>query len=98
MRLARALQFLFLLFLWVTLFGGEVGESACFVDDVSNDYIQAPASPVQQLAEKAPAHVILQGSFNLPEARMLRAAVVPSVELSFSSASDLLRLLSIQRK
>jgi hypothetical protein len=98
MHVTKVLQFLCLLFLSTALFGGEVGESACFVDDISNDYIQAPASPVQQLAEKAPAHVILQGSFNLPEARMLRAAVVPSVELSFSSASDLLRLLSIQRK
>ena len=62
MRLVRALKFLLLLWLAVTLFGCEVGESACF--DISNDYIGAPASPVHQLAQRAPAHVVFQGSFN----------------------------------
>src|SRR6201987_1675940 len=62
MRLVAALKFLFLLLLAVLLFGSEVGESACLVDDVSNDYILAPASPVHQLVQRAPAHVIFQGS------------------------------------
>ena len=61
MCLVRALK---LLLLVVVLFGAEVGESACFVDDISNDYIGAPASPVHQLAQRAPAHVVFQGSFN----------------------------------
>ena len=98
MRLVRALKFLFLLLLAVTLFGGEVGESACFVDDISNDYIRAPASPVYQLAQRPPAHVIFQGSFKVPEELTRKLAVIPSGEASCSSASDLLRLLSIQRK
>jgi len=98
MRLVRALKFLFLLLLAVTLFGGEVGESACFVDDISNDYIGAPASPVRQLAQRAPAHVIFQGSFKVADELTLKLAVIPSGEAPRSSTSDLLRLLSIQRK
>ena len=95
MCLVRALK---LLLLAVALFGAEVGESACFVDDFSNDYIQAPASPVEQLAERASAHVIPQGSVNVAEELILNLAVIPSVDLLSSSASDLLRLVSIQRK
>jgi hypothetical protein len=98
MRLVKAVQFLALLLLMVALFGGEVVESACFVNDVSNDYIQAPASPVHQFAKKAPADVVTQSSVNVAEALIPNVAVIPSVELSRSSASDLLRLLSIQRK
>jgi len=95
MRLVRALK---LLLLAVALFGAEVGESACFVDDFSNDYIQAPASSVEQLAKRAPAHLIFQGSFKVPEERTRKLAIIPSCEASRSSASELLRLLSIQRK
>jgi hypothetical protein len=98
MRLVRALKFLFLLLLAVLLFGGEVGESACLVDDISNDYILAPASPVLQLVQRAPAHLIFQGSFKVADELTLKLAVIPSGEASRSSASDLLRLLSIQRK
>jgi len=95
MCLVRALK---LLLLAVALFGAEVGESACFVDDFSNDYIQAPASSVDQLAKRVPAHLIFQGSFKVPEERTRKLAVTPSCEASRSSASELLRLLSIQRK
>ena len=98
MRLVRALKFLFLLLLAVPVFGGEVVESACLVDDISNDYILGPASPVHQLVQRAPAHVILQGSFKVADELTLKLAVIPSGEASRSSASDLLRLLSIQRK
>jgi len=98
MRLARVLKFLFLLLLAVLLFGGEVRESACLVDDISNDYILAPASPVHQLVQRVPAHVIFQGSFKVADDLTLKLAVIPSGETSRSSASDLLRLLSIQRK
>ena len=98
MRLVAALKFLFLLLLAVLLFGGEVGESACLVDDVSNDYILAPASPVHQLVQRAPAHVIFQGIFTVADELILELALIPPGEASRSSASDLLRLLSIQRK
>ena len=93
------LQFLFLLLLAVALFGGEVVESACFVDDVSNDYIQAPpASPVHKLPRSAGSHVMSQGSINLTEELILTLAVAPPIEPAPSSASDLLQLISIQRK
>jgi hypothetical protein len=48
------LQFLFLLLLAVALFGGEVAESTCLVNDVSNDYIQAPPASltVSQFLDK----------------------------------------------
>jgi hypothetical protein len=98
MRLVKAIQFLSLLLLMAALFGGEVVESACFVNDVSNDYIQAPASPAHQFAKKAPVDVASQSSVNVAEEVTPEAAVIPSVEPSRPSASDLLRLLSIQRK
>jgi len=98
MRLVRALNFLFLLLLAVPLFGGEVAESACLVDDISNDYILAPASPVHRLVQRAPTHVIFQGNFKVAHESTLKLSVIPSAEASRSSASDLLRLLSIQRK
>jgi hypothetical protein len=97
MRLVRALQFLFLLLLALALFGGEVAESACFVNDVSNDYIQAPTSPSLQFAKKAPA-VMFQTNVNVAEELILNHVVTPSIEPAPCSASDLLRLLSIQRK
>jgi hypothetical protein len=98
MRLVRALQFLFLLLLASALFGGEVVESACFVDDVSNDYVQTPASFAHQFAKKAQADVIPQASIKVAEELILNLPVLPPIEPASSSASDLLRLLSIQRK
>jgi hypothetical protein len=95
MCLVRALK---LLLLVVVLFGAEVGESACFVDDISNDYIQAPASSAEQLAKGASAHLIFKGSFKVADELIPRLAVIPSGEASRSSVSDLLGLLSIQRK
>ena len=98
MRWVKALRFLSLLLLMVALFGGEVVESACFVNDVSNDYIQAPASPAERFAKKAPVNVMSQTSISVTEEFILSLAVTPSIEPAPSSASDLLRLLSIQRK
>jgi hypothetical protein len=97
MRLVR-LRFLFLVLLALVLFGGEVVESACCVDDVSNDYIQPAASSVQKFAKKPPAHVLLQRSINLKEELILPFSVVPSIESDHSAGSDLLRLTSIQRE
>ena len=97
MRLVRALQILFLLSLAVALFGGEVAESACFVNDVSNDYIQAPASRAHQFAKTALSNVLSQNNTNVAE-ELILLAVTPPIEPAPSSTSDLLRLLSIQRK
>ena len=98
MRLVKAFQFLFLLFLGLALFGGEVVESACFVNDVSNDYVQAPAPPAPQASQRAAAVVIAQRSINVAQESSLNPAIIPSLELSSCSAADLLRLLSIQRE
>jgi hypothetical protein len=98
MRLVRALQFLFLVLLALVLFGGEVVESACCVDDVSNDYIRPAASSVQKFAKNPPAHVLLQRSINLKEELVLPLSVVPSIEPDHSAGSDRLRLTSIQRE
>lgn len=98
MRLVKVLQFFWLLFLAVALFGGEVAESACFVNDVSNDYIQEPASPAHRFANQAPVIVMSQNSINVADELILNLAVAPPTEPAPSSASDLLRLLSIQRK
>ena len=88
------LQFLFLLLLAVALFGGEVAESTCLVNDVSNDSIQAPASPVHKLRQRA----MSQRNINLTEELILTLAGAPPLEPAPSSASDLLQLISIQRK
>jgi hypothetical protein len=97
MRLIRILQFFFLVLLAIVLFGGEVVESACFVDDVSNDYIQAPAPSVQKFAKKTRAHAILQRRINLREELILPFVVVSSIEPD-NSDSDLLQLIAIQRE
>jgi hypothetical protein len=98
MRLAKVLQFFCLLSLAVALFGGEVVESACFVNDVSNDYVQAPASPSHQFAKKAPADVVSQSNVGITEKLVLNFALTISIKPAPASTSDLLRLLSIQRK
>ncbi|MGB2663785.1 MAG: hypothetical protein WAK48_07270 [Candidatus Acidiferrum sp.] len=98
MRFVKVLQFFCLLLVAVALFGGEVVESACFVNDVSNDYIQAPAPPAHQFAKKAPANMMSQNSIKVAEELILNLAVAPSIAPAPSSASNLLRLLSIQRK
>jgi len=93
------LQFLFLLLLAVALFGSEAAESACFVDDVANDYIQTPpASLANKLPRSARTHVMSQRSINLAEELKLTLTVDPPIEPAPSSASDLLQLISIQRK
>jgi hypothetical protein len=98
MHLVKVLQFFCLLLLAAALFGGEVLESACFVNDVSNDYIQAPVTPAHQFAKKVPPDVVSQRSTNIAEELILNLAVAPPIEPAPSSSSDLLRLLSIQRK
>jgi hypothetical protein len=97
MRLVKVLQFFCLLLLAVALFGGEVVESACFVNDVSNDYLQTSAL-AHQFAKKAPANAMSQNSINVAEELILILAVAPPIEPAPSSASNLLRLFSIQRK
>ena len=101
MRLDRSLRFICLLLLALALFGGEVGESACFVDDISNDYIQAPASPAHKFAVFASANVMSQSGATrdatFTEQLIRNLGVTPSIEWAFS-ASDLLRLLAVQRK
>jgi hypothetical protein len=98
MRLVKALQFIGLLILVTVLFGGEVLESACFIDDVSNDYIQAPASSDHGLTKKAPADVVPQSNVNFAQESIPNLAVILPVQPSHSSALTLLQLLCIQRK
>jgi hypothetical protein len=81
----------------VALFGGEVVESSCFVNNVSNDYIQARASPTHQFAKKAPSDVLSQSSV-FAEELIPSFSVAISIEPAPSVISDLLRLISIQRK
>jgi hypothetical protein len=77
---------------------GEVVESVCFVNDVSNDYIQAPSSPIHQLAKKAPANVVPPRSIADKEELILNLPMVPSMEPVLLSSPDLLRFISVQRK
>jgi len=98
MRLVRVLQFLSLLSLAIALYGGEVIESARFVNDVSNDYIESPASPAGKFGEIALVDVMSQRGAKVAQKMILNLAGLPSIEPVLSSASDFLGLLSIQRK
>lgn len=98
MRFVRALQLGFLLFLALALFGSEIGESARFIDDSSNDYIEATSSLGHKVAGKAPT-VVFRTNTAVTEELVVTPAVIPCTEPAvFSSGQDLLRLLSIQRK
>jgi hypothetical protein len=96
MRLNRVFQFLLLLLLAMAVYGGEVVESACFVDDISNDCIAAPASTVHKYPETALSRVDSPQSIRMTTEWIATLAGIPSVAPTRSS--DLLWLLSIQRK
>ena len=98
MRFARVLQLVFLLSLALTVFGSEIVESARFIDDTSNDYIEAPSSFVHKVSKKAPI-VVFQTNTTMTEELVVILAVISCSEPAvFSSGRSLLRLLSIQRK
>jgi hypothetical protein len=94
----KVMQSFCLFLVVVALFGGEVVESACLVNDVSNDYVQAPAPPAHQVAKRPPANVMSQNSIKVKEELILNLLVAPSIAPAPSSASSLLQLLSIQRE
>ena len=98
MRLLKALQILFLLSLTLALFGGELVESYSLTDDVSNDLIQVSATPVHKCANLASCDLIQQEVVTAVEKLTVNPAVISFAGRDSSSASDLLRLLSIQRK
>jgi hypothetical protein len=78
MRLNRAFQLLVLL-LAMAVYGGEVVESACFVDDISNDCIAAPASPVHKYSETALPPVDSPRSIRITTEWIATLAGIPSV-------------------
>ena len=98
MRFVKTLRFLLLLSLTLGLFGGEIGESVRLADDTSNDFVQVSAKPIDNCGEIAPGDFISQGSIVVTEGLVPNFAVIPFAKLVPFSASDLLRLISIQRK
>jgi hypothetical protein len=98
MRFVKTLRFLFLLSLTLGLFGGEISESVRLADDTSNDFVQVSAKPIDNCGEIATGDFISQGSTVVAEGLVPNFAVIPFAKLVPFSASDLLRLISIQRK
>ena len=98
MRFVKALRFLFLLSLTLGLFGGEISESIRLADDTSNDFVQVSAMHIHKCLEIASGHLFFQGSVGVAEELVPNLVFVPFAKPAPSSASDLLRLLSIQRK
>lgn len=95
-------RFDFLVLLSLALFCGELSESARLVDDVSNDLVQVSAARVSNSAETNwriyRRDGISRQACRVFEEPVRGLAVIPSTPLAISSAQDLLRLLSIQRK
>ena len=102
MRFVQRFDFLFLLSLALALFCGELSESARLVDDVSNDFVQVSAGRVSNSAE-TDWRIYRRDGISRQACRVFEEpvrglSVIPSKQLAISSAQDLLRLLSIQRK
>jgi len=98
MRFAKLLRFLFLFSLTLSVFGGELGESCRLADDVSNDFVRVSATPIYKVAEVAPRRLTSQRSIAITEELVPYLAISPFAKPARSSASDLLHLVSIQRK
>ena len=98
MRFAKVMRFLFTLALTLGVFSGELVEISRLVDDVSNDFVQVSATPIHKCAQIAPGRLSSHKSISLAEDVVPGPAFIPSIKPSLSSAPDLLRLLSIQRK
>jgi hypothetical protein len=98
MRLARALQLLFVLSLGLCLFGGELGESLRLADDVSNDLVQISPTHVVKSDEATFQDVYSQRGITA-EAEFIQGLMLISFAQRTSfSISDLLSLTCIQRK
>jgi hypothetical protein len=98
MRFVKALRFLFLLSLALGLCGGEISESVRLADDTSNDFVQVSAKPIHNCGKIALGDLISQGSIVVAQGLVPNIAVIPFAKPAPFSASDLLRLISIQRK
>jgi len=94
----KKLRVLFLLSLSLGLFGSELCESFRLADDVSNDLVQVSVGRIHKSVETASQDLIPQRCIVVAEELVLDLAGLPSVEPAPSSGSDLLRLISIQRK
>jgi hypothetical protein len=98
MRFVRQFQLLFLLLLTLGLFCGELGESLRLADDVSNDFVEVSVATISTGAEMAKWDLSSRRGVTVFEESIRSLAVIPSTALAISSAQDLLRFLSIQRK
>jgi len=98
MRLARAIQFLFVLSLGLGLFGGELGESFRLADDVSNDLVQVSPTHMLKCAEVASEELHPQRGITAAAVLIHELGLIPFADPTSPSVSDLLSLTCIQRK
>ena len=98
MRFPKELRLLFFLSLTLGLFGGELGESFRLADDVSNDLVQVSTTLDRKCAENASSDLISVKGIAVAEELILYAFIISSSKPAYFSASDLLRLFSIQLK
>ena len=98
MRFVKRFHLLFLLSLALVIFCAELSESVRLADDVSDDLVEVSAAPVPKSADMAQRDVISRRGIPVVEESGRSLDLISSTALAVSSAQDLLRMLSIQRK
>jgi hypothetical protein len=98
MKFANRFGSLLILLLALGLFGGELGESFRLADDISNDYVQVSASAFHKCVNNASQADVSQRVSPIAQGLVLSIPVVLFSEPSLYPVSDLLRLISVQRK
>ena len=98
MRSLRGFSILLLLCLALGLACSEIPETLNLCDDTSNDFVASPSGP--RLGAVTIAHQVLspRPDSSVAEGALRAIAMIPLAEPAVPSATELLRLLSIQRK
>jgi hypothetical protein len=98
MRFPNELRLLFLLTLALVCYGGELGESSRLADEVSNDLVAVSIAVDRKCAETPSQYLVSRNGITTAKELIPYLFAIPSITPAHSSASDLLRLFSIQRK
>ena len=98
MKFTNRSLLLLIVLLALGLFGGELGESFRLADDISNDYVQVSASAFHKSVDNGSQAEVSQRVAPIVQELILSIPVILFSEPSLHSASDLLRLISVQRK
>ena len=98
MKFTNRFRLFLIVLLALGLFGGELGESFRLADDFSNDYVLVSASALHKNVGYASQGEVSQRIAPIAQQLILSIPVVLFSEPSLYPVSDLLRLISVQRK